>query len=388
MILLDSTLREGEQTPAVSFSINDKIEITKLLDEFGIEMIEIGHPSVSNSVYDAARLICRENLSAEVITHVRAVKQDIDKAISLDVDRIAIFLATSQLHLREKLMLDENEALSKIQETITYASDHGIKVRFTPEDSTRTNESFLIEVCKTAIEAGADRISIADTVGICTPDEMYSKVRFIKENVNVSIDVHCHNDLGLALANAISAVRAGADCVHTTINGIGERCGIVDLASMTMYLAKINGFSSQYKLELLTELSRLVEQASGINLSPHHPIVGINAFTHKSGVHTDGVLKNPKTYEPYSPTLVGQTRRIYIDKYTGKQAVRDRLRYYGIIVDDQTLLKTVFKIKELGDQQKRISDEEIIELFYQVRNSGLNEQENKLAPLIQPKRPL
>ena len=190
MIILDTTLREGEQTPDVSFSVEEKIKLARMLDEFGVEMIEAGHPAVSPQIYKVVKTLAHEGLHAEILAHVRAVRSDIDMALDCDVSRVAIFLPTSSIHLADKLKISEEEALHRIATEIEYAHDHGLKIRYTPEDSTRTRIEFLLKACKTAVEAGADRISIADTVGIATPSTFSNLVKLVHENVSANIDVH------------------------------------------------------------------------------------------------------------------------------------------------------------------------------------------------------
>ena len=367
MIILDTTLREGEQTPNVSFTVDEKLKFAQMIDDFGVEMIEAGHPSVSNQVYEAVRKIASENLNAEIVAHVRAVRSDIDTALRCDVDRIVIFLATSQVHLEDKLHFSQEKVLDVITNEVQYAKDHGLNIRYTPEDSTRTGLDFLVKACNTAVEAGADRVSIADTVGISTPTSFSKLISHVHAKVNAKIDVHCHNDFGLALANALAAVEAGADCVHATVNGLGERVGIVDLASLASSYSILLQNNTHYKLDKLKEISEYVEQISGVYNSPNTPITGETAFTHKSGVHTDGILKNPTTYEPFDPALIGRERTIAVDKYTGKLAVENKLANYGITgLSNQEILDIVYKIKDLGDRKKIILDGEILEIYEQV----------------------
>lgn len=375
MIILDTTLREGEQTPNVSFTLDEKVKLAQMLDEFGVEMIEAGHPSVSNQVFEAVKNIASERLDAEILAHVRAIRSDIDRALACDVERIVIFLATSSVHLDDKLKISQERALDIITNEVQYAKDHGLKIRYTPEDSTRTGLDFLIKACITAVDAGADRVSIADTVGIATPNTFAKLISNIKNNVNAKIDVHCHNDFGLALSNALAAVDAGADCVHATVNGLGERVGIVDLSCLASAYTLLLNNKSKYKLHMLKDLSEYVEQISGIFTAPNAPIVGESAFTHKSGVHTDGVLKNPKTYEPFNPQLIGRERKIAIDKYTGKLAVRQKLESYNVSVTDKELMNIIMKIKDLGDKKKVINDGDILEIMEVV-----TEQKGAIIP--------
>ncbi|MHB8113966.1 MAG: homocitrate synthase/isopropylmalate synthase family protein [Bellilinea sp.] len=364
--ILDSTLREGEQTPYVSFTLKEKLEIARLLDQVGVEMIEAGDPCVSPGIAAAVEKIAGLGLKAEIVAHSMATKKGIDKAKACGADRVAIFYATSKIHLDAKLHKTPDEAIQIIREQITYARSLGLKVRYTPEDATRTDFDFLVRVCNVAIQAGADRISFADTLGIMQPHMMYEQVRALRENLlPCKIDLHCHNDYGLALANALAGIRAGADCIHTTVNGMGERAGIPDLAETILALNNLERVE-QYNILPLMPVSNYIEKVSGFFLAPNKPITGQNAFTHKSGVHTDGVLKDSRTYEPFDPALLGRERKIVIDKYTGKSAVAARLDEYGIEVSPAELEVIVSRIKNLDENSKQLFDTDIIDIAEQV----------------------
>lgn len=346
VLILDSTLREGEQTPGVSFAVEEKLEIAKALDDIGVPMIEAGDPNVSKDVHEAVKALAKEGLRSEVLAHCRAVIGDIDRARSCDVQRVAIFLATSSTHLKDKLRKSEDQIMKLAVEGVQYAREHGMRVRFTAEDASRTDYPFLIKICRAAEEAGADRISIPDTVGIMSPDgtrELFARVR--KDILRAELDAHCHNDLGLATANALAAAEGGATAVHVTVNGIGERAGIPRLSEIAVALKIIYDVDT-VKLEGLPALSLLVEKYSGVVVAPNSPVVGDYAFAHKSGVHTAGVLANPSTYEPYAPDLVGKQREIVIDKYAGRHAVRAKLERLGINLSEEQIGKVVEAIKE------------------------------------------
>jgi len=366
VIILDSTLREGEQTPGVSFTVEEKLEIARMLDEVGVGMIEAGSPMVSDGVREAVKRIAREGLKAEVIAHVRAVRGDIDLALDCEVNRVAIFIGTSPLHRREKLKMSKEDIKEKVVEAVEYAREHGVRVRFTPEDATRTEKEYLVDVCSAAVEAGADRISVADTVGVMTPDKMYELVSFLSEKVRAEFDVHCHNDLGLAVANSLAGVRAGADVVHTTVNGLGERAGIASLAEVAVALKVLMGIDAGINFHLLTELSSMVERYSGVYLAPNAPVVGANAFSHKAGVHVAAVLANPATYEAFDPLMLGRSRRIVVDRYAGRHAVKAKLDELGITVNDEQLQKITLMIKELSDRKKRIENADILNIAEKV----------------------
>jgi isopropylmalate/homocitrate/citramalate synthase len=257
-----------------------------------------------------------------------------------------------------------------------------LKVRYTPEDATRTEFEFLVRVCNAAIEAGADRISFADTLGIMQPHIFYERVRTLRERLlPCKIDLHCHDDYGLALANAMAGIRAGADCIHTTVNGMGERTGIPDLAETVVAIHNLEG-EEKYNLEPLMSISNYLENVSGFFLAPNKPITGLNAFSHKSGVHTNGILKDPRTYEPFDPSILGRERKIVIDKYTGKSAVQSRLDEYGIEVCSAELEVIVARIKNLGDQRKQLFDTDIIEIAEHVTGRELDVIPHDINALI------
>jgi 2-isopropylmalate synthase len=382
MEILDTTLREGEQTPYVNFTIDEKIQIAKMLDQIGVDMIEAGDPSVSPNVATAIQRISALKLKAEIVAHSIAARSGIDKAKACGADRVAIFYATSKIHLDAKLHKTQDQAFDIITDHVAYARGLGLKVRYTPEDATRTDFDFLVRVCNAAIEAGADRISFADTLGIMQPHIFYERVRALREKLHpCKIDLHCHDDYGLALANAMAGIRAGADCIHTTINSMGERTGIPDLAETVVAFHNLEGVE-KYNVELLMETSTYLEKISGFFLAPNKPITGQNAFSHKSGVHTNGILKDPRTYEPFDPALLGRERKIVIDKYTGKRAVQSRLDEYGIEVSEAELEVIVTRIKNMGDQRKQLFDTDIIEIAEHVTGRELDVIPHDLSALL------
>jgi 2-isopropylmalate synthase len=370
--ILDSTLREGEQTPYVNFLVDEKIEIARLLDKIGVEMIEAGDPSVSSNIKAAITRIANLGLHAEIVGHALANKNDIRLAKECGVSRVAVFYPTSKIHLETKVKKTEAEVINIVCDHIAYARSLGVKVRYTPEDASRTDLDFLVEVCNKAIEAGADRISFADTTGVMQPHTMYDRVRSLRERLlPCKIDVHCHGDNGLALANAMAGIRGGADCIHTTVNGLGERTGIPDLVETIVAYYNLEGLR-QYDMHYLVEIASYVERVTGFFLAPNKPVTGQNAFSHKAGVHTDGVIKNPKNYESYDPSVVGRERKIVIDKYTGKKAVFGRLAEYDISVSQEELENIVEAIKEFGDTRKMLFDADIIEIAERVTGRSID----------------
>lgn len=364
--ILDSTLREGEQTPFVNFMVDEKVEIARMLDRVGVDMIEAGDPSVSPNVFQAVKRIAGLGLRAEIVAHSLATRSGITKAKECGVGRVVVFYPTSKIHLDAKMHKGEDEAVEWVCDHIRFARELGLKVRYTPEDASRTGFEFLLRACSAAIQAGADRISFADTLGVLRPHETYERIHALRASLPpCTIDLHCHNDYGLALANALEGVRAGADCIHTTVNGMGERAGIPDLCETILALNNLVGIE-KYDLRRLMELSEYLERVSGFFLAPNKPVTGVNAFTHKSGVHTSGVLQDPRTYENFDPALIGRERRIVIDKYTGKRAVASRLEEYGVQVDAGELERIVEEIKHVGDEHKLLHDADIVDVAERV----------------------
>ena len=360
--LLDSTIREGEQSPNVSFSVEQKIEIVKALDDFGVEFIELGHPAVSPDIREAIANISEIKTRAKKVIHCRAMRSDIDLAISLNIPWIGIFFGTSDLSLKHKFGIDRQSALVRIADAITYAKDFGINIRFTAEDACRTDISFLIEVARLAETSGADRFSIADTVGALTPDKTNDLIKTMKNEISIPIHFHGHNDLGMATANTIAAATAGAEVVDVSINGIGERCGIASLAEVAVILKTQFNIDNDWDLSALIPISRMIEGWSGISNRLNQPIIGANAFTHKSGLHTRAVLKDPRSYEVIPPEIVNQERKIIIDKFTGKEVVADRLAELNIPPTERMVDSITRQIKS-RPKAEPITDMELLNLI-------------------------
>lgn len=373
ILVLDTTIREGEQTPGVSFSIEQKLELAHDLDSIGVDMIEIGHPGVSKDIDEFIKEVAEEDIKAELVVHSRANDKDIDAAISTGADRIAIFLGLSETHLNKKLGIDAKKAEKLVYKSVKRAIESGIKVRFTAEDATRADTSTLIEICRAAVDAGADRISLPDTVGVSLPDEIRSLFRKMKKELGVGIDAHCHNDLGLSISNSLAAVEGGADCVHVTVNGLGERVGITSLSNLAVALKVLYGFDSNIDLKKLMELSYKVEKFSGIKISADKPVIGENAFSHKAGIHTSGVLKDPRTYEPFSPELINRNRKIIIDKFSGKSAIQAKFQKLGVKLGDKNITYIIEKIKS-DFHQFPYSDEELLNLAINFERRNKDEK--------------
>ena len=352
--ILDSTLREGEQHPGVSFTNKQRIQIAWMLDYFGVDQIEIS-PIISNDHAVATKTIIKQGLSADIVAHGRALKEDIDVSLKCDASWVAAYLGISDIHLKDKLRISRDEALNRAVKTVEYAKSHGLKIRFTVEDGCRADPQFLIKVCKAIEEAGVDRISLPDTVGVLRPIGMYNFVKSVRSEVNVPLDAHVHNDIGFALANAFAACDAGADQIHTTIDGIGERTGIPSLAETAVALAYLYKSPNDFRLDMLVDLSRLIEQYTTIRPYDSKPIVGESAYKHKAGTHLAAILRNPAAYEPIPPRTVGQTRKAVFGELAGKTGAEYLMSILG-------LEKNVKNAKSVANGLKNLRMGDLIEI--------------------------
>ena len=327
--ILDSTLREGEQHPGVSFTVKQRIQIAWELDYFGVDQIEIS-PVISPDHAEATKTIIKQGLRADIVAHGRALKDDIDISLKCDASWVAAYLGISDIHLMEKLRITRDEALDRAVQTVEYAKSHGLKIRFTVEDGSRADPGYLVNVCRALEEAKVDRISLPDTVGCLRPRGMYNFVKRIRSEIKTPLDVHVHNDFGFALANAFAACDAGVDQIHTTIDGIGERTGIPSLAETAVALSHFYRSKKDYRLDMLLDLSRIIEQYTGIKIYDSKPLVGSSAFKHKAGTHLAAVLRNPISYEPIEPRSVGNRRRIVFGELAGKTGAEYLMSILGL----------------------------------------------------------
>jgi isopropylmalate/homocitrate/citramalate synthase len=360
--ILDSTLREGEQHPGVAFTIKQRIQIAWMLDSFGVDQIEIS-PVVSHDHFEATKTIIKQDLRADILAHVRAIKSDVDVAIDTGATWVATYMGISDIHLSAKLRISREEAKIRALEVADYIKSHGLKSRFTMEDASRTDPNFLIEMCKEMNSRGIERISIPDTVGIMRPHGMYNLVRMVCENIDLcrsSIDVHCHNDVGLALANALAGCEAGADQIHTTIDGLGERTGIPSLAETAVALTLIYKVPNNFRLHLLRDLSRTISEYTEIPTPESKPIVGDSAYKHKAGTHLAAILRNPSAYEILEPKIVGNRRKIVFGELAGKNGAAYLLSLLGLETSKAEAEKMAKGLKEL-----RMGD--ILELYLDER---------------------
>src|SRR5919199_3632965 len=372
--ILDSTLREGEQHPGVSFTKKQRIQIAWLLDSFGVDQIEIS-PVVSQDHFEATKTIIKQGLKADILAHVRAIKSDVDVAISCNASWVATYMGISDIHLSAKLKITREEAKIRALDVADYINAHGLKSRFTMEDASRTDPAFLIEMCKEMSIRGIKRISIPDTVGIMCPKGMYNLVKTVYENIDKSkssLDVHCHNDLGLALANALAGCDAGADQIHTTIDGFGERTGIPALAETAVALTLIYKSNNNLRLHMLRDLSKTISQYTDLEIPESKPIVGDSAYKHKAGTHLAAILRNPSAYEILEPKIVGNRRKIVFGELAGKNGANYLLSLLGLQAGQNEAEVLARGLKEL-----RMGD--ILELYLDDRleRKILNDESTK-----------
>ena len=364
--ILDTTLRDGEQTPNVALSSEDKLKIAQALDELGVDIIEAGFPINSEGEADAVSRIAGAGLKAEICALCRASPGDIDAALACDVDSVHIFLATSKTHLEKKLKITQEEARDKAVASVQYAKDHGLIAEFSCEDGTRTELGFLDVVHKAIQEVGVDRIDIPDTVGVMTPTAMTQFVAEIKKSVRVPLAVHCHDDFGLSVANSLAGILGGAEEIHCTVNGLGERAGNAALEEVVMGLQAFYNVKTNINTRKMAFVSRLVSQLTGVAIQPNKAIVGENAFSHEAGIHVHGVMSECSTYEPMRPEIVGKERKFVIGKHSGVHSVDNKLREYGLELDRDQMKEVVTRVKKWAESGKKLDDAELLAVAYDV----------------------
>ena len=376
--IFDTTLRDGEQTPGVSITPEQKVEIAIKLDELGIDAIEAGFPVVSHGETVAIKNITKQGLKAEICGLARAVKSDLDAAINCDLPYVHVFIATSDIHMQFKLRMNRQQVIEKAVWAVEYAKKHGVQVEFSAEDATRSDRAFLSQVFTAVANVGVDRLDIPDTVGYATPQYIEQLVKDVKAMTRLPISMHCHDDFGLAVANSISGINAGADCAHVTINGLGERAGNASLEEVVMALQCLYGSKHNVKTELLYETSVFVSNTMGIIVQPNKAIIGENAFGHESGIHTHGIINNPLTYEPISPQLVGRKRWMQAGKHAGAHGIKAMLESFGITPTEKELYDIVEKQKNLADKGKSITTAELLSITGDVMHNNKFEEKFKL----------
>jgi len=372
--VFDTTLRDGEQTPGVTLTPADNMAIAEALSNLGVDVIEAGFPVSSEVEFKIVQDIAGAGLKSRVCGLARCVEKDMDAAIKANVDLVHIFIGTSPIHRKYKLKMSEQEILDKTRKCIQYVKDRGFAVHFSPEDACRTELPYLKRVCKLASDMKVDHINIPDTVGVMTPAAMRYLISELVSVIKPTIAVHCHNDFGMAVANSVAAIEAGATMPHVTVNGLGERAGNADLEQTVLTCKLIYGVESNIKYKRIYETSKLVEKLSGIKVMPNFPVVGANAFAHESGVHVHGVLAKAQTYEAIDPVFVGAKRRILVGKLGGKTGVSDKLKELSIKVSEAQLVEITDKIKNLGAKGKKITEEDLVAIAEDVAGEGIKRE--------------
>ena len=379
VLIFDTTLRDGEQSPGATMSHSEKLEIAELLDDMGVDIIEAGFPIASEGDFAAVSEIAKRSRNSVICGLSRASTGDIDRAAEAlrqaNRSRIHTFISTSPLHMKHKLQMEPEAVLEAIATSVAHARSHTDDVQWSPEDGTRTEHDFLCRAVETAIKAGATTINIPDTVGYTVPNESAELISMLLERVpgadEIVFATHCHNDLGMATANALAAVAAGARQIECTINGLGERAGNAALEEVVMAM-RVRNDAMPYRTGIdatkIIGLSRLVSQATGFPVQYNKAIVGKNAFAHESGIHQDGMLKHAGTYEIMSPEDIGLSEtNLVMGKHSGRAALRSKLSDLGYDLADNQLRDVFVRFKELADRKKEIYDEDLLAL---VRDEG------------------
>jgi 2-isopropylmalate synthase len=383
--IFDTTLRDGEQSPGFSMTIEEKLRLAHQLEELGVDIIEAGFPIASPGDREAVRAVAREIRGCRVAALARARPEDVAAALEAlspaEQPRVHVFLATSDLHLAHKLRMTREQALEAARAMVRYARQHCPEVEFSAEDASRSDPDYLAEVMAAAADEGATILNIPDTVGFATPEEYAELFRRVRTRLDgreaVTLSAHCHNDLGLAVANSLAAISAGARQVECTINGIGERAGNASLEEIVVALAVRQnryGVSAGVRLDKIYQTSRLLSEITGVAVPPNKAVVGSNAFAHEAGIHQDGILKNPLTYEIISPETIGlPSRQLVIGKHSGRNALRARLEELACPLAGKELDACYAEVMALADRSKRVTDRDLVSTARRVRRRSAAE---------------
>src|SRR5213596_206795 len=376
--IFDTTLRDGEQSPGFSMNTEEKIRLARQLAALNVDVIEAGFPISSRGDLEAVQKVAKEVRTVPVAALARARREDVNAAIEAlkpaAAPRLHIFLATSDLHLRVKLKMTREQALEAIGSMVRYGRQHVGEVEFSAEDAGRTDIDFLCQVCRVAVDAGATVLNLPDTVGYAVPEEygaMFTKVReYLGDPEGITLSAHCHDDLGLAAANSLAAVRAGVRQIECTINGIGERAGNASLEEVVVALAvrkESFGVTTNVRLDQLFPASRLLTEITGAQVAPNKAVVGANAFAHEAVIHQDGIIKNPLTYEIISPQTVGvPNRSLVMGKHSGRNALRTTLKDLGYEPSNEELAEIYRRVTTLADQSKQVRARDIVGIAHEV----------------------
>jgi 2-isopropylmalate synthase (EC 2.3.3.13) len=371
--IFDTTLRDGEQTPRTSFSEADKREIATVLDEMGTHVIEAGFPANSDAEFEAIRDITRAT-ETTVAGLARVVESDVAAAIESEVDMIHVFASTSDVQIEDSMHSNREEVKERSVRAVEQAKESGAEVMFSPMDATRTDREYLATILEAVDGADVDWVNIPDTTGVASPSRFADLIGFVGEHTDARIDVHTHDDFGMATANAIAGIEAGADQAQVSINGIGERAGNAAYEEVVMAAESIYGADTGIDTTRISEIAAVIEEKSGVPIPPNKPVVGENAFSHESGIHAAGIIENSDTFEPgvMTPDMVGAERELVLGKHTGQHSVHERLVDAGFDPTDEEVREVTRRVKDYGAEKKRVTMD-ILEKF--AREVGVTEEE-------------
>lgn len=362
--IVDTTLRDGEQTAGVVFANHEKITIAQMLSDLGINQLEVGIPAMGGDEKAAIKAICKKNLKSSIMAWNRAVVSDIEQSVDCGVDAVAISISVSDIHIQHKLKTSRDWVIESMVKSVEFAKRNGLYVSVNGEDASRADLDFLTTFITEAKRAGADRFRYCDTVGIMDPFSIRENIDALVTRTGFDIEMHTHNDFGMATANALSGVVGGANHIGVTVNGLGERAGNAALEEVLMALKYVYGHELNVDTRMFKEVSEYVSKASGRELPAWKAIVGSNMFRHESGIHADGALKNPKNYEAFDPSEVGLERQIVIGKHSGKAALVNKFNEYNIELDGEMSEKMLAKVRELSVLLKRtLFDKELVQIY-------------------------
>ncbi|WP_099314253.1 homocitrate synthase [Clostridium paraputrificum] len=374
--VVDTTLRDGEQTAGVVFANEEKLAIATMLSDLGVDQLEVGIPTMGGDEKNAIKSIVKRNLKSSIMAWNRAVISDIQESIDCGVDAVAISISVSDIHIKNKLKTSREWVLENMVKSVEYAKKNGLYVSVNGEDASRADREFLIKFMKAAKEVGADRFRYCDTVGVMGPFQIEEEIKCLHDNAKLDIEMHTHNDFGMATANTIAGLRGGANHVGVTVNGLGERAGNAALEEVVMALKFVYGCDVNMDTTMFREISEYVSKASGRELPIWKAIVGTNMFAHESGIHADGAIKNPKNYEAFDPSVVGLERQIVIGKHSGKAAIVNKFKEYNIELTNEEASVILEMVRSTSVRLKRsLFDKEIVGLYKEYKRQ-LAEKDN------------